>query len=640
MASIFLSYDREDAALARPIAAVLERTGHSVWWDRRIKGGGEFDAEIEQALSAADSIVVLWSERSVKSAWVRDEAAVGRDTRRLVPATLDGTPPPLGFRQFQTVDLSKWKGRSNAPEIRDLLEAVSEQPREKDAAPRLPPPRGRSRFDFPRRWVIPAIAVLIVAALAGGWWRSSRSEAHVPVVAIEAASDTQESREAARQLTVELAQLQSAQSNSFQLISSGHADVRLQVASADSSAGLRRNLSVLSGSNNSILWSTSLKAAPDQGDALSRQLTLTGERVLSCALDALADRKDRIDASTLKLYLGGCSRLQDVYGNDQYQPDIEAIFEQVVASAPYFTGAWAKLLQSEAEIVAQPDAPAPLVSKLGKHIAAVEALGVNMGEIYVAKAALLPPDDFLGKLALYNRGVEADAGNPLVYQVRSYELQRVGRMNDMVADAARAMQLDPLSPALAEYYASALAYAGDTEAGYTQLRKAEANWPGAPNLRTARWRLDLRFGDPKEALAMYRSGIGSVVADRAMAPFLEARIDPTPANIEKAINAERVEYAGEPRYVAGLLQVLGQFGRKDEAIGVMLHYTRPDAAGYNADVLFRPAMRDIWRDPRSIAAAAHLRLLTYWWKSGHWPDFCGDPTLPYDCKKEAAKYHV
>ena len=110
--------------------------------------------------------------------------------------------------------------------------------------------------------------------------------------------------------------------------------------------------------------------------------------------------------------------------------------------------------------------------------------------------------------------------------------------------------------------------------------------------------------------------------------------------IEKAINAERVAYAGEPRYIAGLLQVLGQFGHKDEAIDVMLHYARPDATGYNADVFFRPAMREIWRDPRSIAAAAHMGLLTYWSKSGHWPDFCGDPTLPYDCKKEAAKYHV
>jgi hypothetical protein len=51
-------------------------------------------------------------------------------------------------------------------------------------------------------------------------------------------------------------------------------------------------------------------------------------------------------------------------------------------------------------------------------------------------------------------------------------------------------------------------------------------------------------------------------------------------------------------------------------------------------------MRDVWRDPRSIAAAAHLGLLAYWKKSGQWPDFCFDPLLPYDCKKEAAKYPV
>jgi hypothetical protein len=57
-------------------------------------------------------------------------------------------------------------------------------------------------------------------------------------------------------------------------------------------------------------------------------------------------------------------------------------------------------------------------------------------------------------------------------------------------------------------------------------------------------------------------------------------------------------------------------------------------------VLFRPAMRDVWRDPRSIAAAAHLGLLHYWKVSGKWPDFCSDPTLPYNCKKEAAKYPV
>jgi len=30
-----------------------------------------------------------------------DEASVGRDEQRLVPISIDGSEPPLGFRQFQ-----------------------------------------------------------------------------------------------------------------------------------------------------------------------------------------------------------------------------------------------------------------------------------------------------------------------------------------------------------------------------------------------------------------------------------------------------------------------------------------------------------------------------------------------------------
>lgn len=39
MASIFLSYAREDLGAAKALASSLERCGHSVWWDRHIKGG-------------------------------------------------------------------------------------------------------------------------------------------------------------------------------------------------------------------------------------------------------------------------------------------------------------------------------------------------------------------------------------------------------------------------------------------------------------------------------------------------------------------------------------------------------------------------------------------------------------------------
>lgn len=637
MAKVFLSYVREDEKKARTLAGLLEQAGHKVWWDRQIKSGAQYSREIDAALNAADLVVVLWSHASIESAWVRDEAAAGRDRGCLVPVRLDGCEPPLGFRQYQTLDLSRWSGRGDSRLLKDLITAVGASHEPANSSP-APPPRGSSAAQ-PRRlswWVVAGTLLLLALAGTGFWW-SSRSGAHIPVVAIDSASDTPESRDAARELAVALGELQSAQSSSFQLISGARsADLRLQVGAANSSGRLRRDLSVVSGSNGSILWSTSLHGS--EPDALSRQLTLTTERVLSCALEGLLDRKDRIDSNTLRLYLSACSGLQDVYGNDEYHPELERLFEQVVVTAPHFAGAWAKLLQSEAEPAAGADPPPLLVASLRKHIKAAEALGFDMGELYAAKAALLPADDFLGKFALYDAGVKADPGNPLLYQLRSYEAQRVGRMSQMVADSAQAMQLDPLSPALAENYASSLAYSGQVQAGYVQLQKAEAKWPGAPNLTFARFRLDLRFGDPKEALALYRSGGGTTTIDPAMESFIEARIDPNPANVQKAVDAERAQFAQDPRYIAGLLQVLGQFGRKDEAIQVMRDYPRPDATGYNADTFFRPAMRDIWRDPRSIGAAAHMGLLAYWVKSGNWPDFCFDPTLPYDCKKEAAKY--
>ena len=127
MAKLFLSYDREDSARAASVAQALERAGHQVWWDRQIKGGAEFSKQIEQALELADVVVVLWSSRSIESAWVRDEAAAGRDKGKLVPATLDGTLPPLGFRQLQTVDLSGGPVRRGSKRLAALVDAISER---------------------------------------------------------------------------------------------------------------------------------------------------------------------------------------------------------------------------------------------------------------------------------------------------------------------------------------------------------------------------------------------------------------------------------------------------------------------------------------------------------------------------------
>ena len=124
MSQIFLSYARDDVDAAKQLADGIAEAGHEVWWDRNLHGGSRFSSEIDRALKNAEAVVVLWSNASVGSAWVQDEAAEGRDSERLVPVTIDSVKPPLGFRQFHTINLGTWNGHGRPEGLGELLKAI------------------------------------------------------------------------------------------------------------------------------------------------------------------------------------------------------------------------------------------------------------------------------------------------------------------------------------------------------------------------------------------------------------------------------------------------------------------------------------------------------------------------------------
>lgn len=164
MASLFLSYSREDGRCAEALAHVLESAGHQVWWDRHIASGREFTAEIEQALNEADVILVAWSKHSAKSPWVRDEAAIGRDSGRMLPLVIDGSQPPLGFRQFQAFDLTGWTGRDGDARTAALIAAL--EARLSGARAPQAPRKSRPSFPEPKALWIAAAAILVMVATA------------------------------------------------------------------------------------------------------------------------------------------------------------------------------------------------------------------------------------------------------------------------------------------------------------------------------------------------------------------------------------------------------------------------------------------------------------------------------------------
>ena len=123
--TVFFSYARADQARVVTIINLIEQAGYSVWWDGLIEGGERFSHQTEEALDRAEAVIVLWSETSVKSHWVHDEATRGRDRRILVPLSLDGSPPPLGFGQFQIIDLSRSKMNKKDVGVQQMVRAIA-----------------------------------------------------------------------------------------------------------------------------------------------------------------------------------------------------------------------------------------------------------------------------------------------------------------------------------------------------------------------------------------------------------------------------------------------------------------------------------------------------------------------------------
>lgn len=167
--TVFFSYSRADQDKAKPIIDVLEQAGFSVWWDGLLGGGERFANTTEAALDRARAVVVLWSKTSVTSHWVHDESTRGRDTGRLVPLSLDGSDPPLGFGQFQCIDLSGAKFTPSDPQMAKMVNAVAAL-HDEAVQPETPPQQAGSGIT--RRTALVGGGVAAVALAGAAVWQS------------------------------------------------------------------------------------------------------------------------------------------------------------------------------------------------------------------------------------------------------------------------------------------------------------------------------------------------------------------------------------------------------------------------------------------------------------------------------------
>jgi TIR domain-containing protein/Big-like domain-containing protein len=198
MADIFISYASEDRQRAGQLAELLEAEGWPVWWDRRIPAGRTWRSVLEDALDDARCMIVLWSEHSVKSQWVAEEAEEARRLgKTLVPVLIQRVEPPMGFRAIQAADLIDWDGSRSNPAARMLIADVKSLllPRNEPGERQLGESEAHPKEDFgtwallTKHWLKGAVAAALAGALFVLWqsWPDFKPSSPAPQSAREEA---------------------------------------------------------------------------------------------------------------------------------------------------------------------------------------------------------------------------------------------------------------------------------------------------------------------------------------------------------------------------------------------------------------------------------------------------------------------
>jgi len=638
MAAIFLSYAREDRRFAEMLARVLEGAGHSLWWDRRIGGGVEFSTEIEIELDRSDVVLVAWSKASVKSRWVRDEAAVGGDRGILVPLSIDGSLPPMGFRQFHTLDLTDWKAGVRDRRTAELLLSIERRPKGEENPPvaaastrrpmrQISWPKGKLFWPIATLLVVTAIVVAVFVNRLDG-------QPTTPLVSVAAADNGSSSKSLADDLFIKLGALQSTNSHALQLIGQGsetEPDLRFTVGQRTVDGQVHANVALLTGDSGALLWSRDFQLEHRSEADLRQQVGYSAALVLACASEALERGHHKLENKTLKLYLAGCAGLSFGYGE---KPELLLnTFSTVTKEAPDFEGGWAKLLIVEIYSWLGSGRDPAIGKKLQLHIKHARKLNPTMAEADVAEAWMQELRQINRWMPLSEAAVSNNPLNAFALTEHANDMFQVGRLQDGVSLARRAVEADPLAPWVRDALITALANAGEIEAAKEALKDAERLWPGTNNVIRMRYFLMSNFDDPREALQLLRSGKVSLRSlGTGTISFLEARIDPNPAKVERAVEEARA--ASDGRF-NDYIRALAQFGRKEELMKSLADYDPGPEPG--PAHVFRPKFAIARNDIRFLGITKRWGQFDYWRKTGKWPDFCFEPSLPYDCKVEAAK---
>jgi tetratricopeptide (TPR) repeat protein len=638
MASVFLSYSREDRERIRPLAAALERAGHDVWWDRHITGGEEFSGIIEEALNAAQVVVVAWTCTSVKSAWVRDEAGAGRDSGRLVPTTLDGCMPPLGFRQFQTIDLSEWSPRRGSRALEPLMAAIdkaaSRAPSERAALPSKP---ARRIIDHvPHRGAIIASLVMVLLLGSGLIYLRVNAGGISPKVGLGqfALVSAGLPKELPSLISQEMLAAFGAE-NAVAVVAAGapasSAPFIMDGSVSRMGTGIRYTMNLKNRRSGVLLWSKAYER--HAADSLApRQAAVQASQIVRCGLWGAAAYKKRMSDQALSLYFNWCDEHWSGSSNETAELDAA---RAVTAALPDFSFGWSA--RALAAVPLAQEAMSADAKPLAKEAEDAARKSIKLDdqnpEGYMALAGLLPINRYEEREKLLTKAISVrrlECGCERL----SYGdfLASVGRMDEAAEQYSRGRAKMPLAPFSNIRLAHALYTSGRPEEADRIMAEIIELWPDASDIqllkvKSAFW--TKRYDEALSALQSPELHLAQMQRQALIATFGALKTGNS-AEREEALALLR-HCVQDPkrtdRLIVGALAAL----RDEDAALNAAHRLILSRGHRYADVLFEPNLASADELPGYAALVNRIGLSRYWRGTGRAPDICRGEGRPSFC---------
>lgn len=201
MVDVFISYSRSNRDRVRVLADAVKALGYIVWWDDELPPHKSYGDVITEKIAGARAAIVCWSGDAAQSEWVRAEADLARNQKKLIQTSYDDVMPPMPFNQIQFASLADWQGQADHSGWRKVQASLTDlcgppgtdrpapAPMPPPPAPPVPPPvsppvspppphvpQERSEKQGLSPVLLVAIAAVLLAVMAAAGWMMLRGD--------------------------------------------------------------------------------------------------------------------------------------------------------------------------------------------------------------------------------------------------------------------------------------------------------------------------------------------------------------------------------------------------------------------------------------------------------------------------------